>query len=149
MYRDVFQYIRIIFCVSVMFAECTFLRGECQRFECAIVCTLLLQLTLCLLQCAKLFVRWMHGASRQSHFEISFSLSFLLHWLILFFMTSPSCKGFAFSPEKDQCTACGHVIVAGPMGLSHHLATSHMCSKDYEAQFNPHRQQVLSFHANV
>ena len=58
-------------------------------------------------------------------------------------MTSRSRKGFAFSPEKDQCTACGRVIVAGPMGLSRHLATCHMCSKDYEAQFNPHRQQVL------
>ena len=58
-------------------------------------------------------------------------------------MTSRSCKGFAFSPEDDQCTACGRVIVAGPMGLSRHLATSHMCSKDYEAQFNPRRQQVL------
>ena len=58
-------------------------------------------------------------------------------------MTSRSCKGFAFSPEKDQCTACGRVIVAGPMGLSRHLATSHTCSKYYEAQFNPCCQQVL------
>ena len=58
-------------------------------------------------------------------------------------MTSRSHKGFAFSPEKDQCTACGRVIVAGPMGLSRHLATSHTCSKYYEAQFNPHCQQVL------
>ena len=58
-------------------------------------------------------------------------------------MTSRSRKGFAFSPEKDQCTACGRVIVAGPMGLSRHLATSHTCSKYYEAQFNPRRQQVL------
>ena len=58
-------------------------------------------------------------------------------------MTSRSRKGFAISPEKDQCTACGRVIVAGPMGLSRHLATSHTCYKYYEAQFNPRRQQVL------
>ena len=58
-------------------------------------------------------------------------------------MTSCARKGFAFSPEKDQCTACGRVIVAGPMGLSHHLATSHTCSKYYEAQFNARHQQVL------
>ena len=58
--------------------------------------------------------------------------------LILFFMTSCSCKGFGFSPKKDQCTACACVIVAGPMGLSRHLARSPLCSKDYEAQLNPH-----------
>ena len=58
-------------------------------------------------------------------------------------MTSCSCKGFAFSPKKDQCTACGHVIVAGPMGLSCHLARSPLYSMDYEAQLNPRHQQVL------
>ena len=58
-------------------------------------------------------------------------------------MTSRSRKGFAFSPKKDQCTACGCVIVAGPMGLSRHLAQSPLCSKDYEAQLNPRHQQVL------
>ena len=59
-------------------------------------------------------------------------------------MTSCARKGFAFSPEKDQCTACGRVIVAGPMGLSRHLVASHTCSKYYEeAQFNPRCQQVL------
>ena len=29
------------------------------------------------------------------------------------------------------------------MGLSHHLARSPLCSKDYEAQLNPHCQRVL------
>ena len=58
-------------------------------------------------------------------------------------MTSPFRKGFAISPEKDQCTPCGRVIVAGPMGLSHHLARHPLCSKDYEAQLNQRRQQVL------
>ena len=60
-------------------------------------------------------------------------------------MTSRYRKGFAFSPEKDQCTACGCVIVAGPMGLSRHfLARSPLCcSKDYEAQLNPRCLQVM------
>ena len=83
-----------------------------------------------------------NAASRQSHLEISFSLSFVLH-LIPFFMTTCSCKGFAFSPKNDQCTACGRVIVAGPTGLSRHLARSPLCSKDYEAQLNPRHQQLL------
>ena len=58
-------------------------------------------------------------------------------------MTSRSFKGFAFSLEKVPCTACGCVVVAGPMGLSRHLARSPLCSKDYEAQLNPRCQQVL------
>ena len=58
-------------------------------------------------------------------------------------MTSCSFKGFAFSLEKIQCTACGRVVVAGPMGLSRHLARSPLCSKDYEAQLNPRCQQAL------
>ena len=58
-------------------------------------------------------------------------------------MTSCSRIGFAFSSEKDQYTACGCVIIAGPMCLSRHLARSPLRSKDYEAQLNPRRQQVL------
>ena len=58
-------------------------------------------------------------------------------------MTSCSHKGFAFSPEKDQCAACGCVIVVGLMSLSRHLARSPLCSKDYEAELNQCRQQVL------
>jgi hypothetical protein len=42
-----------------------------------------------------------------------------------------------------QCNACGCVVVAGPMGLSRHLARSHLCAEDYEAELHPHRQQVL------
>jgi hypothetical protein len=57
-------------------------------------------------------------------------------------MTSRSRKGFAFSPEKDQCTSCGRDIVAGPMGLSRHLARSPLCAEDYEAELNPRREHV-------
>ena len=92
---------------------------------------------------ASRFVWWMPDASRQSHLEISFSLSCICSLLIPLFITSCSFKGFAFSPEKVQCTACGRVIVAGPMGLFRHLARRPLCSKDYEAQLNPHRQRVL------
>lgn len=58
-------------------------------------------------------------------------------------MTSRSCKGFAFSPEKDQCNSCGRVVVAGPMGLSRHFARNPQCSLDYASELNPTRQQVL------
>ena len=74
---------------------------------------------------------------------LEISLIVICSPLIPFFMTSCSRKGFAFSPEKDQCTTCGCVIIAGPMCLSRHLARSPLCSKDYEAQLNPCHQQVL------
>jgi hypothetical protein len=77
----------------------------------------------------------------QSHLDISFILR-IRSPLILLFMTSRSRKGFAFSPEKDQCTSCGRDIVAGPMGLSRHLARSPLCAEDYEAELNPRREHV-------
>ena len=64
----------------------------------------------------------------------------------MFFMTSRSYKGFADSPKKHQCNACGRVVVAGRMGLSRHLARSRQCAKDYKGELNPHRQQVM-FHS--
>ena len=60
-----------------------------------------------------------------------------------FFMTSRSRKGFAFSPEKDQCTSCGRTVVAGPMGLSRHFARNPQCSLDYATERNPCRQQDI------
>jgi hypothetical protein len=83
----------------------------------------------------------MTHASRQSHLEISIIV--IRFPLILFFtMTSRSRKGFADSPKKNQCNACGRVVVAGHMSLSHHLARSRLCDKDYEAELNPRREQV-------
>ena len=119
----------------------SFVRSECQRFRCSIDCTLLLQLILCLLRCAKFFVRWMPNASCQSHLDISFILR-IRSPLILLFTTSRSGIGFADSPEKHQCNACGRVVVAGPMGLSRHLARSRLCAKDYEVELNPRPEQV-------
>ncbi len=58
-------------------------------------------------------------------------------------MTSRSCKEFAFSPEKDQCTSCGRFAVAGPMGLCRHFARNPQCSLDYATELNPCRQQDL------
>jgi hypothetical protein len=60
-----------------------------------------------------------------------------------FFMTSRSRKGFAFSPEKDQCTSCGRFVVAGPMGLSRHFARNPWCYLDYATELNPCCQQDL------
>ena len=37
-------------------------------------------------------------------------------------------KGFSSSPEKDQCTFCGRVVVAGPRGVSRHFARNPQCS---------------------
>ena len=58
-------------------------------------------------------------------------------------MTSRSRKGFAFSPEKDQCTSCGRFVVAGPMGLSRHFARNPWCYLDYATELNPCCQQDL------
>ena len=58
-------------------------------------------------------------------------------------MTSRSGKGFGVSPEKQQCNTCGRLVVAGPMGLSRHLARSRVCAEEYEAEFNPRCKQVL------
>ena len=35
------------------------------------------------------------------------------------------------SPEKEQCQSCGRFVVAGPMGLSRHLASFPQCSVDH------------------
>jgi hypothetical protein len=55
--------------------------------------------------------------------------------------SQPSRKGFAFSPEKDQCTYCGRVVVAGPMGLSRHLARNPDCQLEYSMEHNASRCQ--------
>ena len=61
-----------------------------------------------------------------------------------FIMSSRShapIKGFAFSPDKDQCTYCGRVVVAGPMDLSRHLARNPDCQLEYSLEHNASCQQ--------
>ena len=64
---------------------------------------------------------------------------------LLFIMSSrshPPCKGFAYSPEMDQCTFCGCVVVARPMGLSRHLvARNPDCQLEYSMEHNASCQQ--------
>ncbi|KAI2492029.1 hypothetical protein MHU86_22525 [Fragilaria crotonensis] len=55
--------------------------------------------------------------------------------------SQPTREGFAFSPEKDQCTYCGRVVVAGPMGLSRHLARNPDCQLEYSMEHNASRCQ--------
>ena len=53
-------------------------------------------------------------------------------------------KGVAFSPEKDQCAYCGRVVVAGPMGLSRHLARNPDCQLEYSMEHNASCQQSFT-----
>ena len=53
-------------------------------------------------------------------------------------------KGVAFSPEKDQCAYCGRVVVAGPMGLSRHLARNPDCQLEYSMEHNALCQQSFT-----
>ena len=55
-----------------------------------------------------------------------------------------SVKGVAFSPEKDRCAYCGRVVVAGPMGLSRHLARNPDCQLEYSMEHNSSCQQSFT-----
>lgn len=52
-------------------------------------------------------------------------------------------KGYLSSPEKDQCTFCGRVVVAGPMGISRHFARNPQCSLAFARDQNVLCQSVL------
>ena len=59
-------------------------------------------------------------------------------WVIMSSRRPPPSrlKGFSFSPEKDECSYCGRVVVAGPMGLVRHLARHPDCQLEYSMEHN-------------
>ena len=78
----------------------------------------------------------MSDASRQSHLQNFY------HCCHSFSIDSVA-KALPFLPRRFNAL---HVVVSSLqvlIGLSSHLARSPLCSKDYEAQLNPRRQQVL------
>ena len=51
------------------------------------------------------------------------------------------------SPEKEQCQSCGRFVVAGPMGLSRHLASFPQCSVDHSRDGTTNEARVGDGHS--